>query len=174
MNRKYLNAILFGTLLVGSTGAFVSCSDYDDDIDGLNARVEAVEKSVKDLKAQIEAGAVVTNVEPVANGVKVTLSDGTDFTLTNGADGVNGVDGKPGSVVTIGDDGYWYIDGEPTGYPAQGAQGADGVTPVIEIGSDGYWYINGTSTGVLAQGPQAVGERRPGAHSVRRGCAAAG
>ena len=115
MNRKYLNAILFGTLLVGSTGAFVSCSDYDDDIDGLNARVEAVEKSVKDLKAQIEAGAVVTSVEPVANGVKVTLSDGTDFTLTNGADGVNGVDGKPGSVVTIGDDGYWYIDGEPTG-----------------------------------------------------------
>ena len=33
MNKKFLSAILFGALMVSSTGTFVSCKDYDDDID---------------------------------------------------------------------------------------------------------------------------------------------
>ena len=33
MNKKFLSAILFGALMVTSTGTFVSCKDYDDDID---------------------------------------------------------------------------------------------------------------------------------------------
>ena len=33
MNKKFLSAILFGALMVASTGTFVSCKDYDDDID---------------------------------------------------------------------------------------------------------------------------------------------
>ena len=36
MNKKFLSAILFGALMVGSTSTFVSCKDYDDDIDGLH------------------------------------------------------------------------------------------------------------------------------------------
>ena len=36
MNKKFLSAILFGALMVSSTGTFVSCKDYDDDIDGIN------------------------------------------------------------------------------------------------------------------------------------------
>ena len=33
MNKKFLSAILFGALMVtSSTGTFVSCKDYDDDI----------------------------------------------------------------------------------------------------------------------------------------------
>ena len=35
MNKKFLSAILFGALMVSSTGTFVSCKDYDDDIDNL-------------------------------------------------------------------------------------------------------------------------------------------
>ena len=31
MNKKFLSAILFGALMVTSTGTFVSCKDYDDD-----------------------------------------------------------------------------------------------------------------------------------------------
>lgn len=33
MNKKFLSAILFGALMVSSTGTFVSCKDYDDDIE---------------------------------------------------------------------------------------------------------------------------------------------
>ena len=44
MNKKFLSAILFGALMVSSTGTFVSCKDYDDDIDNLQER--SYEKSV--------------------------------------------------------------------------------------------------------------------------------
>ena len=36
MNKKFLSAILFGALMVSSTGTFVSCKDYDDDIKAPN------------------------------------------------------------------------------------------------------------------------------------------
>ena len=32
MNKKFLSAVLFGALMVSSTGTFVSCKDYDDDV----------------------------------------------------------------------------------------------------------------------------------------------
>ena len=47
MNKKFLSAILFGALMVSSTGTFVSCKDYDDDIDELTSRVDGVEGQIK-------------------------------------------------------------------------------------------------------------------------------
>ena len=41
MNKKFLSAILFGALMAGSTSTFVSCKDYDDDIDGLQEQIDA-------------------------------------------------------------------------------------------------------------------------------------
>ena len=41
MNKKFLSAILFGALMVGSAGTFTSCKDYDDDIDGLQKQIDA-------------------------------------------------------------------------------------------------------------------------------------
>ena len=46
MNKKFLSAILFGALMVSSTGTFVSCKDYDDDIDAIN-------KELTDLKSKL-------------------------------------------------------------------------------------------------------------------------
>ena len=122
MNKKVVSALLFGSL-VFATGTFTACSDYDEDIDSLNERVDAVEKSIAGLQASIEAGNVITNVESTDNGVKVTLSDGTSFELTNGKDGAAGA---PGSVVTIGDNGNWFIDGVDTGKPSRGEKGEQG------------------------------------------------
>lgn len=167
MNKKLTNLFLGGALFAALAGTAVSCKDYDGDIDDLDARVEKLESTLKDLKAQISAGAVVTGVESVSNGVKVTLSDGKTFTLTNGKDGkdgangkdgvngtngkdgkdgVNGTngkdgkDGKDGSVVTIGDNGNWFIDGVDTGKPSKGADGKDG-----KDGKDGVNGTNGTN-----------------------------
>ena len=103
MNKKFIGALLLGGLIMAG-GTFTGCSDYDDDINSLNERVDAVEKAVADLKAAIEAGSVITNVTSTENGVTVTLSDGKTFELTNGQDGA---EGKPGSVVAIGDNGNW-------------------------------------------------------------------
>ena len=54
MNKKFLSAILFGALMVTSTGTFVSCKDYDDDIDSLNEKVDKLTKDLSELQAQLE------------------------------------------------------------------------------------------------------------------------
>ena len=60
MRKKYLSALLFGALLVASTGTFTSCKDYDDDIanlqgqidgqDGLDSKISALESSIASLQ----------------------------------------------------------------------------------------------------------------------------
>ena len=100
MNKKFLNLILCGALMSSSTGMFTSCKNYDGDIAGLDDRITAVEKSLNELKAQISGGAVITNVESTANGVKVTLSNGKTFELTNGQDGAKGDKGDTGAAGT--------------------------------------------------------------------------
>ena len=59
MNKKFLSAILFGALMVSSTGTFVSCKDYDDDIDQINQKLDGVEATVADLQKKIGDGAFV-------------------------------------------------------------------------------------------------------------------
>ena len=136
MKRKLFNALLFGALVVSSTSTFVSCKDYDDDIQNLQAQIDANSKAIKDLEALIKAGSVITSVDPVTNGVKVTLSDGKSFEITNGKDGK---DGKNGTVVTMGDNGNWFIDGADSGKPWKGVQG--------EPGNDGPKGENGYAKG---------------------------
>ena len=63
--------------------------------------------------------------------------DTSTFTVTNGVDGEQGIQGEPGEdghtpVITIGENGNWYIDGEDTGVLAKGIQGPQG-----EPGKDG-------------------------------------
>lgn len=48
MNKKFLNVILFSALMIGSAGTFVSCKDYDDDI-------ESLDKKNNDLSSQLSA-----------------------------------------------------------------------------------------------------------------------
>ena len=52
MNKKFLSAILFGAFLASSTGTFVSCKDYDDDIKDLQSQIDK-KASIEDLKSQV-------------------------------------------------------------------------------------------------------------------------
>lgn len=144
--------------LMGGVLTFTGCQDYEADINSLDDRLSAVEGTLKELKSKIEAGSVITGVESVSNGVKVTLSDGKSFTLTNGKDGadgkdgangkdgVNGTDGKDGSVITIGSNGNWFIGNDDTGLPAKGADGKDGANGADgKDGADGIYYYPGSN-----------------------------
>lgn len=136
MKKKFYGALLLGSLFLA--GGMVSCSDYDDDINSLNERVDALEKTVAELQKAIEAGAVITNVQSTENGVTVTLSDGKTFEVKNGTNGT------PGSVVKIGDNGNWFIDGIDTGKPSRGEKGEQGEQgPAGVDGKDGCWYMPG-------------------------------
>ena len=61
MNKKFLSAILFGALMITSTGTFVSCKDYDDDINDLQTQIDNlatksdVEAKLSQLQTAISA-----------------------------------------------------------------------------------------------------------------------
>ncbi|MDY4818932.1 MAG: leucine-rich repeat protein [Bacilli bacterium] len=75
----------------------------------------------------------------------ITYSDGTTstFVVTNGANGQQGIQGNPGAdghtpMITIGGNGNWFVDGEDTGFSAQGPQGETGVSIISTyINDDG-------------------------------------
>lgn len=142
MNKKFLNLFLIGALVVVFAGLAVSCKDYDDDIVEINGRIDKLTETVNALQSQISAGAVITSVSQTANGIKVTLSNGNSYDVLNGKDGA---DGQPGTIITIGENGNWFIDGEDTGKPAAGKDGVDGKDgePAAQIyykpGKDGKW-----------------------------------
>ena len=143
MRKKYLSALLFGALLFASAGTFTSCKDYDDDISNLQEQVDGVKADLEDLQAQISAGKWITNVAAIEGGFTVTFSDGQSFNIVNGqdgADGAAGAAGTPGTQITIGEDGYWYFDGEKSEYLAA-INEETGKTNVPYIAEDGYWYF---------------------------------
>ena len=152
MKKRFFGSLLLG-VLIASTGVFVSCTDYDDDINELRSLIQKNTDAMSTIQAKVNDGTAVTTVAKSDNGVVVTLANGTSYTITNGKDGVNGsngkdgVDGKDGAagtVVTIGEDGYWYIDGVKTNYPAAGKDGVDGKDGKDGVdGKDGKDGVDG-------------------------------
>ena len=52
MNKKYLSVILFGALMLGTTGTFTSCKDYDDDINNLQSQIDKL-ATKEDMEAKL-------------------------------------------------------------------------------------------------------------------------
>ena len=159
-----------------STMTYVGCSDYDDDIAGLQEQINAQKASLSDIQALIEQGAIIKGVEQDAKGVKLTLSNGKEYIITNGKDGEKGQDGKS-DVWTISEDGFWKRNGEyflingekakaigvdgatgpqgPKGEPGEaGPQGKPGVDGAAgpqgepgKAGENGKYYVPNTETG---------------------------
>ena len=125
--------------MVSSTGTFVSCKDYDDDIENLQGQINANAEAIKTINDLVAKGSVISSVEPTANGIIIKLSDGKSYTIENGKDGN---DGKPADVWTIGEDGFWYKNDQKTEYKAVGSNGTNGAD-----GVNGGFYRPNTATG---------------------------
>ena len=111
--NKFKIGLLSAAAVLG-LGVFSSCSkDFQGDIDAINKRLD-------NLTAKFEDGTYVTKIEKTANGIKLYPSKGDPIEVTNGKDG------RPGTIVKIGEDGFWYIDDHKTDYPAAGKQGPKG------------------------------------------------
>ena len=140
MNKKFLSAILFGALMVSSTGTFVSCKDYDDDIDNINKELTDIKSKLSDLEAKVTTGGVyVTKIESVDGGLKVSVSDGTSYNLT--------IAGTPaGSTVVIDKTtGEISIDGTATGFFATTGTTPEGESTAPYV-KDGFWYFYDDAT----------------------------
>ena len=112
MNKKFLSAILFGALMVTSTGTFVSCKDYDEDIESINKELVDIKSQIAALQNKVDAGNYVTGVTKTADGITFTFSNGAPV-LVAIKDGAQGPAGMDGSVVEV-KDGVLFIDGEAT------------------------------------------------------------
>ncbi len=124
--------------MVSSTGTFVSCKDYDDDIKDLQEQINSNKDAITALQKLVGEGKWVTSISSIENGFTVTMSDGTTTSIT----GIKGADGKNGTEWTIGEDGFWYKDGEKTASQAVGEDGKAGVTaPSPKIDANGMWVV---------------------------------
>ena len=152
MNKKFLSAVLFGALMVTSTGTFVSCKDYDDDIDAINKELTDIKSAIDALQAKVDGGKYVTNIVKEGDGIKITWNDNSTSVIET-IKGENGEDGKNGTVVTI-IDGFWAFDGVKSEYPAKGDKGDKGdqgeagkpgdaaaAGHDAQISEDGYWMV---------------------------------
>ena len=122
MNKKFLSAILFGTLMVTSTGTFVSCKDYDDDIDRIDSELSDLRSQIAALQNEVTNGNWVTSLTNVEGGFTVTFKNGSTYTIVSGKDGEKGETGEAGkdgdgTIVEV-KDGYWYLNDEKTEYLA--------------------------------------------------------
>ena len=73
MNKKFLSAILFGAMLATSAGTFVSCKDYDDDIENLQSQINnlATKSDVEAKLSQLQAALDAAKAESSANAAKI-------------------------------------------------------------------------------------------------------
>ena len=132
MNKKFLSAILFGALMVSSTGTFVSCKDYDDDIDEINSKIDKIETTLSELESKIGDKGVTSVTFDEKTGV-LTVVDGTGtktYTIKTTAPDVDEL-----TITIEGKD--LKVDGKVIGQV--------GDTVAVK---NGELTINGTATGI--------------------------
>ena len=170
MNMK-LKFFIAGAAIVAGLASAVSCQDLSKDLTALQNKVNSLESTVQNLQDKIDGGAVITSVTPTNSGIVITLSNGNKYEITNGvngkdgSNGTNGKDGKDGSVVTIGENGNWFIDGEDTGMAAAGQDGTPGeyYVPNPETGCfDKYVWVEENGVGAYVKEATEISYLAPG------------
>ena len=136
--------------MVTSTGTFVSCKDYDDDIDEINSKIDKIETTLSELESKIGDKGVTSVTFDEKTGV-LTVVDGTGshtYTIKTTAPSVEKtvvtVDGKDlkvdGKVIgQLGDtvevkDNELYVNGKATGIKV-------GKYAILENDADGMYTI---------------------------------
>lgn len=139
-----------------------SCSDLteiENRLDSIESEIKKFDSLIEGLNKNVESlyylkdGNVITSVEETADGWKITLSDGRELELVNGADGEAGNTPE----VSISEDGYWVINGVKQQVKAvgtdgkdgqngqngqDGKDGQDGKTPQFGVDAEGYWTVS--------------------------------
>lgn len=149
MNKKYLSAILFGALMLGSTGTFTSCKDYDDDISNLQTQITANADAIKALQDLVGNGKFVTGVAGNGNTITFTFNDGSTVPVTVETEQAQKVEVKGDEL---------YIDDQPTGIKV--AEEAKIETGLVKA-ENGTWWVLGedgkyTDTEIPVSGVTAV------------------
>ena len=166
MNKKFLSAILFGALMATSAGTFVSCKDYDDDIENLQSQIDKNSSAIAELQKLVGQGKWVSSISSIENGFTVFMSDGSSHNIT----GIKGADGKNAAEWTISEDGFWCVNGEKTANVAVAKDGKNGVSaPAPFIGKDGNWVVYSwdAEKGEFVEEATEISAQGTGAYAVK-------
>ena len=123
-------------------------------IDGVDTEISA--KGVQGETGNGIEKIELTDTKENVDTYTIIFTDGTTttFTVTNGVDGEQGIQGEPGKdghtpTIEIGENGNRIIDGVDSEIKAEGKDGLDGNTilngtnnPTNDLGKDGDFYIN--------------------------------
>ena len=155
MNKKYLSVILFGALMLGTTGTFTSCKDYDDDINNLQEQITANADAIKKLQDLVGDGKFVTGVTSDGNTITFTFSDNSTVPVTVENEQAQKVEVKNNEL---------YIDDQPTGIKV--AEEAEIEAGLVKA-ENGTWWVLGedgkyTDTGIVVSGVTVVGSEKEG------------
>lgn len=128
--------ILFALSVFCITGC--KMENLKDDVNELKDRVTLLEQQAQILNDNIKAMAYILDQNNLAISSVEESQDGSQFTiiLSNG-DELTLTIGKPGDASLVPTieiiDGYWYINGVPTGVKAVGEDGADASIPQFRV-----------------------------------------
>ncbi len=104
------------------------------------AELQAQLASQKEMIEALQSNASIIEVTNDKGEYTIWFSDGTNITLKDG--------NTP--LVTIGDNGNWFINDIDTGKPSKGKDGVDGEAGAagsqVTIGENGNWFIDGVDT----------------------------
>lgn len=149
MRKTFLKVSFFSLLTLGMAASFTSCKDYDGDIQNLQSQIDEMNKSIKEMQDKINSGCVITNVAQDGKGVTFTLSDGKQYTVTNGE---NGKDADVWTIGQVNGQYVWFLNGTATTYPAQGPKGDKGDKG--DTGATGATGAQGEQGPAGPEGPQ--------------------
>lgn len=136
--------ILFALSVFGITGC--KMENLKDDVNELKDRVTLLEQQAQILNDNIKAMAYILDQNNLAISSVEESQDGSQFTiiLSNG-DELTLTIGKPGDASLVPTieiiDGYWYINGVPTGVKAIGEDGTDASIPQFRV-EGGKWQVS--------------------------------
>ena len=109
----------------------------------------------EDWLESIQGDAIELKVDNNGNLLWKYSQEGEDkYRVLYDLSSLKGEDGHS-PVITIGENGNWFIDGVDLNIKAKGEDGKDGQdghTPSITIGANGNWYIDNVDTKVKAKG----------------------
>ena len=148
MNKKFLSAILFGALMVTSTGTFVSCKDYDDDIENLQGQISANASAIAELKALIGDGNYVTSISVNGQNLVVNTKNGSTTVALPACEGAGSLAEVKGNQL--------FIDGEATGLYGESVKIVNGEWALLQ--EDGTYK----STGIEVSGVSVTGNEKEG------------
>ena len=141
MKKRFLKVLAVSMLPAVLLGTVTSCGDSN------SGDIIEVSRPKGDKG---ETGNGISSIEKTSSdGLKdiytIKFTDGsiTTFIVTNGNQGIQGIQGEPGKdghtpVITIGENGNWYIDGQDTGKPSSiSGETSKGISSIEKTSSDG-------------------------------------